>query len=179
MQNGELLKLKEKLLHLEESIEKLQKNLEELKKNDFVMSYIYTKHEYESNLKQAEDLREKILYQELLICDHYFVINDVKSDFDGHRTDRTNIMTCIKCGITNSFFNYYDEDLSSKEKIMKEIFNGNNCYWWPKHGYYSYDEIPMLKDIYEKFVKEYPDATDLDVEKHIEFVKKMKGGKLC
>lgn len=56
-----------------------------------------------------------------------------------------------------------------------------NCdhYYWPKHGYYSYDEIPELKQIYDKFVDEYPQATDKDIENHIALVKKMKEGKSC
>lgn len=36
-----------------------------------------------------------------------------------------------------------------------------------------------LKDKNQKRIDEYPDASNKDIEKHVELVKKMKGGKLC
>ena len=77
----------------------------------------------------------------------------------------------------------YQKSLSRIKFLKSEIpyqkMLNCDCYYWPKHGYYSYDEIPELKQIYDKFVDEYPQATDKDIENHIALVKKMKEGKSC
>lgn len=177
---GELNKIKNELVELEENIGKFKNKVEELKKNDFVMSYIDADHEYQKSLSRIKFLKSEIPYQKMLNCDHYFVINEVKSEFDGHRTDRMCIVTCIRCGLTNKYIKWYQNPCAPRDAtMMNEVFMNCDCYYWPKHGYYSYDEIPELKQIYDKFVDEYPQAIDKDIENHIALVKKMKEGKSC
>lgn len=176
----ELNKMRNELVELEENIGKFKDEVEELKKNDFVMSYIHVNHEYQKRLRRIKFLKSEIPYQKMLNCDHYFVINEVESGFDGHRTDTTYIVTCVKCGLTNKYMNsYYDPYYLFNEPYLKmnEIYKSSGCR--TVHGYCDYDELDFYKEEYDRFKEIYPNASDDDVEKHIALVKKMKEGKSC
>ncbi len=161
-------------------IKELDSIIKVLKSEDIVKKYIDADTKHAQSKNKIESLQEQIKYQNMLHCDHYFVVNDVVSDFDGHRTDRTEIITCIHCGLTNRYMNqYFWHDTSKSVQMMNQIFIDYNCYFWPRHGNYSYEEITELKRIYDQFMNEYPKATDEDIEKQMALVKRMKGDKLC
>lgn len=176
-----LEQMKEELVKLEGHIKVLKNNLEELKKNDFVMSYIYADHEYQTYLNKINILKKEIPYQEMLNCDHYFVINEINHGFDGHRSCTDKVVTCVKCGLTNKYINFHFEPYFSWNE---EYIRMNEAYKQSSktnvnHGYCDYDEIDFYKSEYKKFKEEYPNASDKDIEEHISLVKKMKEGKLC
>ncbi len=176
----ELTKMKNELVELEKIIGGFKDNVEELKKNDLVKSSIDADHEYKKNLSEIKFLKKEIPYHTMLNCDHYFVINEVKSEFDGHRTDTTYIVTCVKCGLTNKHINgNYNPYFDFNEPYLKmnEIYKSSGCR--VVHGYCDYDELDFYKEEYDKFKKSYPNASDDDVEKHIALVKEMKEGKSC
>lgn len=175
----ELNKKKKELQKIQENIEELTLVIDSLKQEDVVKRYVDANEKYIESKNKIEDLQEQIKYQNMLHCNHYFVINDVERDYDGHPTGLYTV-TCIHCGLTNKFMDQYNSTLATKEQeIMNEIFINNNCYHWNKHGKYSYQELSEIKKIYDKFTDEYPNAKDNDVEKYIALVKKMRGGKLC
>lgn len=176
----ELNKRKKELEEEKVRIKELDSIIKVLKSEDIVKKYIDADTKHAQSKNKIESLQEQIKYQNMLHCDHYFVVNDIVSDFDGHRTDRTEIITCIHCGLTNKFMNqYFWKDVSKSVQMMNQIFLDNNCYYWPRYGNCSYEEITELKRIYDQFMDEYPKATDEDIENQIALVKKMRGGKLC
>lgn len=176
----ELLNMKRTLEEGKKRSQILEEELNDLTRKTLVAKYISLFDEYKSTLNIIKRLEEEIPYQEMLNCDHYFVITDVEHDFDGHRTDTYNIVTCVKCGLTNRYMNdccgsYFSFDDSYSK--MNEIYKLSGCS--VIHGYCDYDELDFYKEEYDKFKECYPNASDDDVENYMALVKKIKGGKLC
>ena len=73
---------------------------------------------------------------------------------------------------------FYGSEFNEYQRKMNYIYvyyNHNT----QTYGWASEKELPLLKEIVDKFIDEYPNASNQDIEKHIKLVKKMKGGKLC
>lgn len=173
----ELINMKQKLKQSKEFIQSLEEKLNILMEEDSVIKYIESSKEYRKKINLIKDLVEEIKYQEMLNCNHYFVITKEIENFDGHRTDTYNFATCIKCGLTNEhMFDYYSPYVGEYAK-MNEIYKSNRRYTF--HGHCDHSELEFYKQEYVKFKEDNPMASDNDFEEHMVLVKKRKGGKLC
>ena len=175
----ELTKKKEELKVLDENLNTLQHKIDELKDDEKVKEYITLDNEFEKTCNALGKLIEEIKYQDMYHCEHYFVLNEERREWDGHRTEIIPIVTCIHCGLTNKYYEFYMNRNFPQYNIVNEVYHNTNCRYEQIHGFYKYSEINDVKKIYDKFKEEYPDATDEDIENHIKLVKKMRGGKLC
>lgn len=175
----ELNKKKEELRLLNEKLKTLATIINELKEDEKVKKYIEVDKEFNSVSYALRNLTEEIKYQEMVQCRHYFVITGYNDEFDGHKMDRTIIKTCIHCGLTNRYMDFYNDHNFPNYNKINEVFINAEAYNYEVHDFYDYDEIDNVKKEYDKFKAEYPDATDDIIEEHIKLVKKMKGGKLC
>lgn len=174
----ELNKKREELIKHQELTESLKPVIEELKQDDKVKRYIDADMEYRKSKNIMDRLMNELKYQEMFYCEHYFVVNEHRSEFDGHRTDRTTIKTCIHCGLTNRYIDFYMDPVFPEYNDMNEVFINSGAYSYKTRGFYDYDAISEVKQLYDKFKSEYPNAADEDVEKHIAIVKRIsKGGK--
>ena len=173
----ELMKEKMLLDELQETIKKLGSVIENMKQSEVIKQYLDIKKEYEDITEKINFLNQDLKEQEFLNCYHYFVVNKKERDEDDHVHCT---VTCIHCGLTNQYMEWSDEILSPQQRMMNHLFIEYQLnYFYPSHGTYSKEEIPVLKEIYDNFKKEYPNTTDEDAEKHIAYVKNLKGGKLC
>lgn len=165
-------------------IDKTNEEMRRLSENEVVKQYIEAFQKNSTLKSNEEKLKKDLIVQTMYNCDHYFVITKIESIFDGHRTDTYKIIKCIHCGLTNA---YLDNPYASFPKdVMNQIFMssissmssvGEVC-----HGRYSDNDIPSLKQSYDAIKKQYPNATDYDIEKQIKLIKKMtgkKGGEKC
>lgn len=175
----ELNKKKEKLKLINEKLNTLQPIIKELKDDENVKKYIELSEEFQEACDILVKLIDDVKYQSMYHCNHYFVINRQGSYFDGHRYEKTEVRTCIHCGLTDDYMEHYGDDNFSRYNIMNEVFINSSAASAPTHGFYDYLEIDSVKKEYDKFKSEYPDATDDVIDEHIKLVKKMKGGKLC
>lgn len=168
----ELNNKKEQLKTLDERLKKISPIIEDLKNEEKVKKYIELDKEFNSLCYKLGELIKEIKYEEMYLCDHYFVTVAKDRYFDGHRTNTDYIYQCIHCGLTNKYL----ENSYSYDHIMNKVIRNGGVRSYKSHGYCDVKNIKEIKSIYDKFKSEYPEATDDDIEKHISLVKKMKGG---
>lgn len=171
-------RMKEQLVSYQTEYNELSPIIEELKKDPNVIKYIETKAKLKSVSSEIKKLSSKITEQEMMYCNHYFVIQRDNGGYDGHRYERDYEVTCIHCGLTNKYMKFYGNEFNEYQRKMNHIYvyyNHNT----QTYGWASEKELPLLKEIVDKFIDEYPNASNKDIERHVELVKKMKGGNLC
>ncbi|MBQ9013978.1 MAG: hypothetical protein IJ094_10600 [Bacilli bacterium] len=158
-----------------DKIPELEELVKKLEKDEVVKKYIEASTEKNRLQNVQKHLKKQLLIQKILHCNHYFVINETKREFDGHRTDSYNIYTCIHCGYTNKqFSNYYANDEIYPYNIYYNIMKNTRWMSGIFHGRYDYKDVNELEEIYQKYKGEYPEATDEDCERHIAMVMKMR-----
>lgn len=171
-------RMKKELEFYQDEFNKLSPIIEELKKDEKVIKYIETNEKLVNANFKIKSLSSKIAEQDMIHCNHYFVIHRDNGGSDGHRYESDLEVTCVHCGLTNKYMNFYGNEFNEYQRKMNFIYVNYN-YSAKTYGWFSEEELPVLKEIIDKFIDEYPDASYKDVEKHVELVKKMKGGKLC
>ena len=149
--------------------------VEKLKENEDVKKYIDAFGKKESLESKERYLKKELLAQKILHCNHYYVLNEAESYFDGHRTDTDYIYTCIHCGLTNRYSdNVYRRDIYPYS-LYNEIIHKYGMYVRGNaHGEYDYKDLDTLEEIYQKYKGEYKEANDKDCERHIAMVMKMR-----
>ncbi len=149
--------------------------IEELKKDNKVKKYIDACERNNALKIENESIKKDLLTQKILHCNHFYVLNEIDSSFDGHRTDKEYIYTCIHCGLTNKYYNNdYGHDVYPYSIYNGVIRNHNMWAFGIEHGKYDYKDLDVLEEIYQKYKGEYPEASDEDCERHIKMVMKMR-----
>lgn len=170
----ELTKKKEELKVLDESLKTLKPIIDELKEDKKVKEYITFNGVFEKTCNTLGNLIKEIKYQKMYYCDHYFVVNEQRSDFDGHRYEKTTIKTCIHCGLTNRYIHLYMDSNFPEYNDMNEVFINSGAHNYETHGFYNYSDMEDVKKEYKKFKNDNPTATDKQIEKHLRLVKELK-----
>lgn len=167
----QLKKMKKELLLQKQKVDCLTNQIEELKKEPSVLSYIKASNELNNAQSKIEELNDEIKYQNMIYCNHYYVLHSYDSGYDGHRYEPIWKVTCIHCGLTNRYYgmDIYDEKYAMLNYLFSKYgrFNPLEC-----HGKFQVSEISDLKQIYDDYVKQYPKATDKEIEDQIALVKK-------
>ena len=167
--------MKESYKKVLKSIEENNSLIDELKTDDKVKQYIDAYQKKEKLEAIQSSLKKNLLIQKILHCNHYYVLNEVDTYFDGHRTDSDYIYTCIHCGLTNR----YTDNNYMRDDYPYSLYNGiiREHGMWVKgnaHGKFDYKDLDDLEEIYQKYKGEYPEATDKDCERHIAMIMKMR-----
>lgn len=171
-------RMKEELVSYQTESNELLPVIDELKKDPNVIKFIEINTRLKCVNSEIKRLSSKISEQDMMYCNHYFVIQRDNGGYDGHRYERDYEVTCIHCGLTNKYMNFYGNEFNEYQRKMNHIYVHYN-HNAQTYGWASEKELPVLKEIVDKFTDEYPDASNKDIENHVELVKKMKGGKLC
>lgn len=168
--------INQKLEGVLKRISETESEINTLKQNKIVIKYL-------DSLSLACKLKyqkEELEFQKMKNCNHYFVINAVDDEWDGHRTNYSNLATCIHCGLTNSIS---EEGMKWRgfpyDRMPDLIRNGamNNPDQY--HEYYDYNDIKELKELYDDFRSHNRDMSDKQIEKQIAKVKKPKSRFEC
>ncbi len=173
----------EKIVEIDEQLENVLKQISEkeseidtLKQNENVIKYL-------DSLSQLDNLnlnRRELQIKKIENCNHYFVINAVDDGWDGHRCNYSNIATCIHCGLTNRFdeetmkWKGFPYDIMSNLIRSGAMANSNQY-----HGYYDFDDLNELKELYDDFREHNRDMSDKQIERQIAKVKKQKSRISC
>lgn len=175
----ELNKKKEELRLLNEKLKTLEPIITELKEDERVKKYIELIKEFDAACNVFSTLSEEIKFQSMYHCQHYFVINSQGSYYDGHRYEKSEVKTCIHCGLTNRYMDYCGNDYFPYYNKMNEVFINSGAAYALTHGFYDFDEIKEAEEQYKRFKDANPTATDKQIEKHLSLVKEIKEKKEC
>lgn len=170
----ELNKKKEELKLLNEKLKTLEPIITELKEDKKVKKYINLSEEFQIARNILVELIEEIKYQSMYHCQHYFVINHQGSYYDGHRYEKSEVKTCIHCGLTNRYMDYYRDDNFREYSKMNEVFINSGATYATTHGFYDFNEMKEVEEQYKRFKDANPTATDKQIEKHLSLVKEIK-----
>lgn len=108
------------------------------------MKYIETNEKMIDATIKIKELSDNISEQEMIHCNHYFVIQRDNGGYDGHCYERDPEVTCIFYGLTNKYMSFYENEFNEEQRKMNLIYvNYNNNA--PTYGWTTEKEIPMLK----------------------------------
>lgn len=104
-----------------------------------------------------KNAQEKI--EQMLSCEHIFIVSKIDKCNDGHRTDTYEYVTCLKCGLDSKFSSYdYLLDASFFQEKMGRIYDET------KHKGITLSDCKcdsfLARGIYLKLKEVYPDASD-------------------
>lgn len=178
-------------MQTEDKLNQLLKKYEEesIRKNDLIkaIEILETKYliiQYLKSTKELAELRKseknnlnEIQSLKIKLCGekyggHFHVVDrPKKGDFWENETN----VTCIHCGKKTKISEHiclHVDDWDYRDSIEQELLI-------TVQGVYADEELPELKNIYDKVKNEFPNASDDDIGNQIKLIKKMKGGKLC
>ena len=158
-------RMKRELESYQNKFNELSPRIEELKKDEKVIKYIELNEKLINTNHKIKKLISEISEQDMIHCNHYFVIQRDNGGYDGHRYERDLEVTCVHCGLTNKYMNFYGNEFNEYQRKMNFIYVNYN-YNANTYGWFSEEELPVLKEIIDKFIDEYPEASYKDVEKH-------------
>ena len=164
----EKIEMEKELLRVLKEKEIRQNKVEELKQNELVIKYIDNSSKCNALSLKESYLKNELETQKMLCCNHYFVINDIDTYFDGHKLNSDYIVTCIHCGLTNK----YIDDTYKRDCLMNQIIRKGGMSNSKYHGRYDIKELDEIKSMYDKFKDDYPNMDDDEIEKHIALIKK-------
>lgn len=160
-------KLKEMRKILIEQMEQYDNTLQDVKvlrTDPKVKEYIEKQRILDQLEPKIDDITLKIRQIEMENCNHIWYISGTITDWDGHRKDKLELRTCVKCDLsTQAVYEVANSFLTTDiNRCMSHILNGH---------YYSYRGIntdiycspEIAKEAYEEIIKEHPNITDEEV----------------
>jgi hypothetical protein len=146
----------------EELSKKLNSDLSQIKileADEKIINYKELLIEAKKNKEQLEELDFELDKEKMSSCSHIFITSKIDKIWDGHRTDKYEYHSCIKCGLDTRYRSSdYMTSWTPLTMAMEEIFKKtrNNGIWLKDTSCH----IDLAMAIYNGIKKAYPDISD-------------------
>lgn len=158
-----LQELKQEQQEIKKEVSLAQVEIEKLEEYDLVRKYIELSTRLKELKNKLPQLELDIFRNEKFACEHIWITSTIEKEFDGHRTDRFEYISCIRCGL-NEYDNklYYHGFRDDKCTITHEIFQK------PRKGIKTniVCDHDLAKGIYEGIIRNYPNISDEEIVKY-------------